>query len=117
MNDELKKLIEDNIVAFSTVDEKEFPHTIAVAYVKVKDDKIIVTDNYMVTTIENITRNNKVCLCAWSQDGELGYRIKGFASYHQNDEWHEFVKKLPENEGFPSKGAIVIEPVNVTKLV
>ncbi len=83
---------------------------------KVREGKIVITDNFMETSLKNLKNNPKVCLCVWSSDGEIGYRIKGNVTYHQNDKWHEFVKNLSENKGFPCKGAVVVSPIEIVKL-
>jgi hypothetical protein len=57
MEDKIKKIIEENPLA--TVNQKGEPHVIGVASVKVKDEKIIVTDNYMKTTIEKHKTKSK----------------------------------------------------------
>ena len=50
-NKELKKLIEENALAFATVDENGNPHCIAVGFIKViSKNQILVADNYMVET-------------------------------------------------------------------
>jgi len=101
-------IIENNPVALATSDKKGKPHVIAVACVKVKDDKIIITNNYMKTTIDNIKQNPKVSLVAWGRTLK-GCKIDGIAEYFENGEWYNFVKAIKENENEPCKGAIVIK--------
>ncbi len=56
INEELKKLIEENVLAFATVDENGNPHCIAVAFAKVvSKNQILVTDNYMVETVKTFS--------------------------------------------------------------
>jgi len=65
---EIKNIIEKNAVAFATVDKKGNPNVIGVAYVKfVSDDQIVITDNFMKQTKENLEKNNNVCLAAWDK--------------------------------------------------
>jgi len=52
INKELKRLIEENALAFATVDKNGNPHCIAVGFVKV------------------VSKNPKVALSAWSKDWE-----------------------------------------------
>ncbi len=112
------KKIEKAIVAVATVDEKNQPHNISVACVKIKDDKIILTDNYMKSTVENIKKNPNVSLVFWygKEGEEKGYRINGKAEYFDSGKWVEFVKELEENKGYPAKGAIVIEVNEIKEL-
>lgn len=115
MNDEVKKIIEENVVALASVGTDGNPYCIAVAYVKVKDEKIVITANYMNTTINNIKNNSNICLTVWNKEW-IGYQIKGHAEYFDEGKWRDFVKAIPENKDEPCKGALVIEINNVKKL-
>jgi len=113
--EEAKKIIEENPVSLATVDENGKPNVIAVAYVKLKDDKLIITDNYMSQTKENILSKKSVCLAVWNKDWE-GYKIIGEAEYFDSGEWLDFVKSLEENKKEPTKGAIVVKIKQIKKL-
>ncbi len=103
-----KKIIEWNPIAFSTVDEKANPNVIWVAFVKViSDNKVLITDNYMHQTKNNIENNNNVCLAVWNKEWE-GVKIKWTAEYITKGKWKEFVDNMPENRWLPKKWAIVI---------
>lgn len=113
INKEIKKLIEENPLAFATVDEAGKPNVIAVADVKVvSKNQILITNNYMRQTKENLKKNNNVCLAVWDKDWN-GYKLVGTAEYFAEGKWYEIVKKIPENKEEPCKGAIL---VNVTKI-
>jgi nitroimidazol reductase NimA-like FMN-containing flavoprotein (pyridoxamine 5'-phosphate oxidase superfamily) len=109
----IKNILEEATVAVSTIKDNK-PYAIAVLYVKVKDDKIIITDNYMRSTVENIRKNPYICLVFWKE--QEGWRIEGKASYFNSGKWVEFVKSIEENKGEPLKGAIVIDINKITKL-
>jgi len=114
INSEVKKLIEENPLALATVDEAGKPNVIGVAYVKVvSKNQILITDNYMKQTKENLEKNNNVCLAVWDKDWD-GYKLVGTAEYFTRGKWKEFVEKMPENKGLPAKGAIL---VTVSKLI
>ena len=109
-----KKIIEGNYVAFATVDRSCRPNVIAVACVKVVGkNKVMITDNFMKHTRENLKENNNICLAVWNEKEE-GYKLIGKAKYFSSGKWLEFVKQTPENKGFPAKGAILI---TVSKLI
>ena len=120
INKELKKLIEENTLALATVSEQGQPHCIAVAFVKVVSDKqILVTDNYMVETRQNILRNSEVALVVWNKDWQkdcAGHSLKGKAKYFAKGKWHEAVRKIPENKSEPCKGAILVTIDKIKKL-
>jgi len=116
ISSESKKIIEENPVAFATVDSFGNPNVIGVAFVKaVSTNQIIITDNFMKQTKENILLNSNVCLASWNKDWD-GYKLIGNAEYFTNGKWKSFVEKLPENKGLEAKGAILITITNITKL-
>jgi len=120
INDELKNLIENNVVSFSTVDKDKAPHSIAVAYVKVVDkNKVLISDNYMKETVENLKNNSNVSLLIWNENWKkdcFGFELKGKVQYFTSGKWREDVKKIQENKGNPAKGAILITISKIKKL-
>ncbi len=116
ITDKIKKIIEFNPVSFATTDSSGNPNVIGVAFVKVvSPSQIIITDNFMKQTIDNIKNNQNVCLATWDKDWD-GYKFIGNAEYFTEGQWKEYVDKMPENEGLPTKGAIMIQVSKVIKL-
>jgi len=116
IDENAKKIIEENPVAVATIDGGNKPNVIAVAYVKVvSDNEIIITDNYMTKTKENIQANPNICLATWDKDWN-GYKIIGTAEYFSSGKWFDFIKSLPENKGCPAKGAILINIAETKEL-
>ena len=116
IDSDTKKIIENNPIAFSTIDSNNKPNVIAVAYVKViSDNQILITDNYMQQTKENLLLNNNVCLAVWDKDWN-GYKISGTAKYFIEGEWKKYVENMTENKGLSAKGAILIDISEITKL-
>jgi predicted pyridoxine 5'-phosphate oxidase superfamily flavin-nucleotide-binding protein len=115
INNKLKNLIETNVISLSTTSKSNYPHIIYVALVKCIDaNKLLITDNYMVETKENILKNNKVSI-ALLADG-CGYELVGTAEYFFDGEYIEYVKKLVENNNLPCKGAILINVEKIKKM-
>jgi len=112
INEGMKKMIENNAMGLATVDKDGNPHNIAVGYVQVvSKNQLLISDNYLNETIENIKRNSNVSLVVWGENWKeacIGYELKGIAEYFTNGKWHEAVKKLKINQGEPCKGAILI---------
>ena len=117
---DMKKLVEENALAFATIGEDGNPHCIAVGYVKVvSKNQVLITDNYLVKTVKNIKRNPSVALAVWSRNWEddcKGFEFVGIAKYFTEGKWFEEVKKIPENEGEPCKAAILITVNKIKKL-
>ena len=119
INEDIKKLIEENPLALATITNEGKPYVIAVVFVKIKDNKIIITANYMKNTLENIKKNKNVSLVVWeNKKGSKaeGYQINGTAGYFESGKWKDFVKSIPENKNEPCKGAVVVEIKQIKKL-
>lgn len=108
INSKTKKIIEENPLALATVDSKGKPNVIAVAYAKVvSKNQVLVTDNYMKQSKENLEKNNNVCIAVWDKNW-TGCKLVGVAEYFASGKWKRFVEGMQENKGMPSKGAILI---------
>lgn len=115
----IKKLIEANVMAFSTVDAKGNPHSIAVACCKVFDNDIVISNTHIEASIENISKNPNVALTVWNKDWEtacIGFELKGIARNETEGKWFDYVKDLPDNEGYDVQSAIVVKIENLKKL-
>lgn len=110
---DIKTKLEKSTIAVSTINNNK-PHTIFILYPKIIENQIIITNNYMKTTIDNLERNPNICLAFY--DGENGWRISGKAKHYSSGKWLEFVKSLEENKGFSPKGALVIDVEEVKEL-
>lgn len=110
-----KQLLEKEPVAVATVNEDGSPNVIAVMAVKAVDKStIVITDNYMKLTKDNILQNGRICLGVWTK--EEGYKFIGKAMYYSEGKWLDLVKSLEDNKGYPAKGAIVITVEKIISL-
>ncbi len=113
----IRKIIEENPVAFATVDQDNKPNVICVACVKtVSQNQILITDNYMKATKENLSKNDNICLAVWDKE-ENGYKLAGKAEYFIKGKWKKFAEKMPENKRLPAKGAVLITVSKLIKLL
>jgi len=103
----VKKIIEENALALATINLRRNPYVIGVAYCKVKENKIIITNNFMKNVIKNILNNPNIAIVVWDKKWN-GYQFLGKAKYYQKGKWLNFVKSLKENKGMPTKGVIVV---------
>ncbi len=116
INSKTKKIIEENPLAFATVDNAGKPNVIGVAYVKVvSKNQILITDNFMHQTKRNLKRNNNVCLAVWDIKWS-GVKLVGRADYYNSGKWKNFVEEMPENKDLPAKGAILVTVSELFKL-
>ncbi len=109
----IKKLVEENPLSLATINSQGKPYIIAVAYCKVKENKIIITDNFMKSTVKNIQNNPCVAVVVWDEKWN-GYQFLGKAKYYKKGKWVDFVKGLKENKKMSTKGSIV---VNIDKII
>lgn len=112
--EDIKEKLENATIAIATVDKNNQPHNIAIMYAKVIDDKIIITNNFMKKTIENIKNNPSISLVFW--EGEEGWRIDGKAEYFYSGKWLDFIKSLKENKDLPTRGALLVNISKINKL-
>jgi len=111
-----KKTIEGNPVALATVSNSGKPNAIAVAFCKVvSKNQVLITDNFMRVTRQNILANGKACLVVWDKKWK-GFKIEGKAKYFTNGKWKKIAEKIPQNKGLSAKGAIIVTASKISKL-
>jgi uncharacterized pyridoxamine 5'-phosphate oxidase family protein len=116
----LKKFIESNAIGFATVSKNGKPHNIAVAYVKVVEDKIVISNSHIKKSVKNLKKNNNVSLVVWNKEWEkacVGYEFVGKAKNYTKGKWFEYVRNLPDNKGYKIVSAIVVKVTKIKKLL
>jgi len=109
MTDRQHKILEKFPVAIATVSNGSLPHVAVVAYVKVLDDNhLVITQNYLKKTVENLKEDPHVCLVVWDENWS-GVRVYGVAQVYSSGEYLDLVKKMPENADENPIGAIVVD--------
>lgn len=112
-----KKLIEKRVLGFATSDLDGKPNVIAVSAAKViEEDKILITDNYMGKSRQNLLKNSQVAIVVWSKGEEEGYQFKGVVQYLTSGKWKKFVEEMKENKGLPAKAAVLVTIKEIYKL-
>jgi predicted pyridoxine 5'-phosphate oxidase superfamily flavin-nucleotide-binding protein len=111
----IKNIIEKNPLVVTTVKDNSRPNAVVVAFAKVLEDKILITDNFMNQTVKDLKKNDSVCLLVWDKKWE-GYKIIGKAKYFVSGKWFEYVKNMKENKGLPAKGAVLVTVEKIIKL-
>lgn len=102
------------IVVLSTVGKDGYPRPIFVEVNKVTGDKIIITNNEMKQTYQNLLVNNKVFVLAFSKNYSHILKIEGKAIHKIKGKNFKFVKSLKTNIGYKTKGAVVMKIEKVT---
>ncbi len=116
----LKKLIEANVIGFATVNRNGKPHTIAVAYVKVVKNIIVISNAHIKESVKNLKYNDNVSLVVWSKGWKkacVGYELAGKAKNYTEGDWFEYASNLPDNKGCKIVSAIVVKIERIKKLL
>ena len=118
ITEDIKNLIEENGVCFATVNEFNQPHIIIVADIKIiSKNQILIADNFMKNTVENLKNNNNVSIIAWDKkiaQDSLAYEIIGEAQYFSEGKWKEEAHQIDSD--CETKGAIIITVTKIKKL-
>lgn len=97
-----KEMIESLPLGIATVNGDGSANLIVVLCAKVvSENEILITDNYMKQTIENLLRDDRVSLGVWTKDE--GWKFIGRSKYFTEGKWREFIQNMEENKGMPAK--------------
>lgn len=96
------------LAILATSNSEGEPRAIVVEINRAEREEIIITDNEMGRTKENILENKKVFILAFKKDYAYGLKISGKAEYRTKGECFDFVKNLKANKDYSPKGAVVI---------
>ncbi|MDD5172970.1 MAG: pyridoxamine 5'-phosphate oxidase family protein [Patescibacteria group bacterium] len=105
---QLDLLSRRNLMIFATSGYNNKPRAIIVEVNKAEKDKIIITDNQMGSTKDNLLTNKNVFLLAYEEDYHYGLKISGIAEYYTSGEHFDFVKNLETNKNWSPKGVVVV---------
>ena len=97
---EVKNLFEKQpIVTFSTSDKQGNPNAVPIFWKKIiNDEAILLVDNYMKMSKENLRGNSSVCLAFWDSETHEAYKIKGNATYHTEGSVYEQGKSFIQSQ-------------------
>jgi len=89
-------------ITVASCDKNNNPHANIVISLGFLDDKLLIADCQMQTTLKNLEKNNKVCLIG-------GYcRAKGTIEIFNSGKYFEICSKEAKESGFEAKNAILI---------
>lgn len=117
INEQQKKMLEGNLVAFATASKQSIPNLIVVQVNKViNDSQILFTDNYLNKTIKNISENKYASISVWNEESEKGYQFKGTVEYFNDGLYKEMVDKFEENKDYAHKAAVLLKVTEIWDL-
>ncbi|HDQ93562.1 MAG TPA: flavin-nucleotide-binding protein [Synergistetes bacterium] len=101
-------------VVLSTADDKGVPNAVPVGAKRIIDSEtILVSDQYLNKTLDNLKSNPRACLTFW--EGIEGYQVKGSVSIETSGERFEetcrWIDKMSAKLGHPlvCKGVLIIK--------
>ena len=117
MNEQVKKILENNLWEAATVCSKGFPNVVPVGFKAVLDDgKLAIGDVFLKQTLENIEANHRIAISAFDPKTTEGYQVKGRADYVTDGPVVEKFKALAEelfHGACMAKGAVIITPKKI----
>lgn len=120
ISENIKTFLEKSIIAFGTCDQSNRPNINAVACCKVvSDNQVLITDNFMNKTRQNLLNNRNVSLSFWNPvdgDNNQGYQLKGTAEVFTDGDWKNMVDNDSDNVGLAHKAAILVTVTEIWDL-
>ena len=108
-----KKTLESGtLIVLSTTNVDGSPHSNVVTSKGFIDDKLLINNCQMKTTIKNIQNNSSVCIIV--QKNDEYYRIKGKTKIYSSGKYFEAAIK--RNRPPPVKSAVVVDIIEVFDL-
>lgn len=110
------KLIESNPCHIATISKSNTPNLSVASDIKVLDDEtILISNNEMIHTPDNILANENVVLTSFNENW-AGVRLTGKASYYTQGEFFDICNKFFNNETATPKGVIIVKVKQVEGL-
>ena len=109
ITENIKSLIENSNIALATCNRNKIPNCNIIACAKVIDNnQILITDNYLNKTRNNLSENKNVSLTVCSIDGNQAYQLKGIAEIFTEGKYKKMVDEMECNQGLAHKAAILV---------
>jgi predicted pyridoxine 5'-phosphate oxidase superfamily flavin-nucleotide-binding protein len=108
-NDQKEFLKANPLVILATADKSCQPRAIFVEAEVLDSGELLITDNEMAVTTQNLLENQKVFILAFDKDYKHILKIIGNCRYHTEGEYLDLAKSLLANAKYRPKGAVVIE--------
>ena len=117
LDENVVKLLKNGMWDLATCADGE-PNVVPVAFKDViPEDKLVVGDVFLDTTLKNIAANNgKIAVSVYDAQNLEGYQVKGTVQYVTEGEVVETFKNMVEkmfNGAATAKGALIITPEKV----
>ena len=110
INDEMRALLKETAIwVLATTDKKGIPNAVPLGCVKLMDDdRLLLVDNFMKKTVDNIAVNPHVTVSVWND--ATGYQFKGNATIETSGEQFDAAVKMVKaiNAELTPKGIVLV---------
>lgn len=117
LTSEVRNVIErQGVFPIATASKDGLPNVVPMTFVKVFDDEnLLIVDNFMNKTKQNIKSNPYISICVWDLENKLSYQIKGKVTIHDSgpvfEQARTWVKeKMP---ALQPKAAVLLKVTNI----
>lgn len=111
--DQVRLIEGNNIIVLATANKYGQPRAILAEANVVQERKIVITDNQMSITKQNIIENPQVSVLAYNKDYSKFLKMSGKATYYLDQSHVDWARSLETNKNWESKGVVEIIIDNV----
>ncbi len=113
ITEEMEQILNSTLWVLATADTEGMPNAVPIHFKKIlSDNQLLLVDNFMQKTRENILANPQVSISVWKES--TGYQFKGYARVETSGENFETAVKMVEGKmPVPPKGAVVVSLTSI----
>lgn len=115
MKKKLIKLLRHNPIAIASINKDWTPHIAWAYWVVEKEWKLVITNNFMKTTVKNIENNENIEIIVWDEDLSW-FRVKWKAKHDKSPIWIDFLSSQDYNQWYNPKWAIILEIAEIKEI-
>ena len=97
-----------SVFVLATADKSGKPNGVPIGIVRIKDDEVVLADNFMLKTRKNLEENPVAAVSYWSNEDRYGYQLKGKARIETTGEYYEETARGMEERKIPFKPKAVV---------
>ena len=94
------------ILATSSKDGR--PNGVPIGIVRIKDDEVVLADNFMLKTRQNLEENPVAAISYWSGEDHYGYQLKGKTRIETSGEYYDEIARGMDERKLPFKPKAVV---------
>jgi predicted pyridoxine 5'-phosphate oxidase superfamily flavin-nucleotide-binding protein len=96
------------VYILATADKNGKPNGVPIGIVRIKDDEVVLADNFMLKTRQNLEENPVAAVTYWSGEDHYGYQLKGKIRIETSGEDYQTMAGSMEERKLPFKPKAVV---------